>query len=542
MPVHPVPGESQSAPEAALVLRAATADITPEAGRPLGGYAARGDRGAVGRHDPLLATLICLGIGSDAVAWLTLDAVAVDAGLAGELRAGVGRALEIPAEHVLVCASHTHSGPSGWTGALHPSDAEEREGDLVAGLVDAVGALAVAAASAAEPVEAQWCLAATPGVAANRQGPEGPHDDRTGVLALRAPGSGAVRALLYDHAGHPTVLGPENMLWSADWPGAVRAVLGGALVAAAGFAEAAVGGGLAGFGEAAGGGPAGFGEAAADAAPSAFADSAGGAGQGAGAGPAGGAGPAAGARPAAGAGQGTGPGPFAGAGQAAGPGPFALAPARPPVIGFLQGPAGDASPRLLRRGRDFAEVARFGAVLAGPVLRALHDEARPLPPDAVARVLRDTVELPVRPRPTRDDAARDLAAAEAAWRPHADAPQTPEARIAATRLDGARRQVRLVEAELPESLALPISVVTFAGLAWVHLPVELTGGLAERILAAGPADATRVVGYSDGYFGYLPDAAAHRHGTYEALSSLFTPDSGERLVAAASALLAKAAS
>ncbi|NGN65877.1 hypothetical protein G5C51_18495, partial [Streptomyces sp. A7024] len=226
MPVQPTPEQPQSTPAAGLVLRAATADITPEPGRPFGGYAARGDRGAVGTHDPLLATLICLGSGADGVAWLTLDAVAVGGPLAGELRSAVGRGLAIPAERVVVCASHTHSGPSGWTGALHPADAEEYEEDLAARLVVAVAGLAAEAAGTEETVEAHWCLAATPGVAANRQGPEGPHDERTGVLTLRAPGGGAVRALLYDHAGHPTVLGPENLLWSADWPGAVRAVLG----------------------------------------------------------------------------------------------------------------------------------------------------------------------------------------------------------------------------------------------------------------------------------------------------------------------------
>lgn len=453
MPVQREPGQPQSAPTAGLVLHTATCDITPDPGHPLGGYAARGDAGALGRHDPLQATLICLSAGPCSAAWLTLDSIAVDVSLAEDLRAVVGKALAIPPEHVVVCASHTHSGPAGWVGALHPADTEEREDDLVAELVAAVGALAEDAATTAQPVEAHWCLAATPGVAANRQGPQGPHDDRTGVLVLRAPG-GTVQALLYDHAGHPTVLGPENLLWSADWPGAARAVLGGALAAVAAFAGA----------------------------PS----------------------------------------------------------TPPPAIGFLQGPAGDASPRLLRRGRDFAEVARFGAVLAGPVLRAVHEEARALVPGALPRVLRTTVELPVRPSPTAAEAARELAAAEAAWRPLAGTPQTPQARIAATRLDGARRQVRLVEAALPGTLRLPISVVTLGGLAWVHLPVELTGALAERIVAAGASDTVRVVGYSDGYFGYVTDDAAHRAGTYEALSSLFTADAAQTLVARAVALLAQA--
>jgi hypothetical protein len=91
----------------------------------------------------------------------------------------------------------------------------------------------------------------------------------------------------------------------------------------------------------------------------------------------------------------------------------------------------------------------------------------------------------------------------------------------------------MAESGLPESFDLPLTAVAVGGNAWVHLPVELFATYGLRIRAAGPFDATRVVGYTDGYFGYVADAAAHRDGVYEAAVSLFDPDAGDRLCAAA---------
>jgi hypothetical protein len=90
-------------------------------------------------------------------------------------------------------------------------------------------------------------------------------------------------------------------------------------------------------------------------------------------------------------------------------------------------------------------------------------------------------------------------------------------------------------AGLPDSMELPISAVTFGDVAWVHLPVELFVSLGRRITAAGSHPITRVVGYTDGYFGYVVDAEAT--GGYEAMSSYFDPATSDQLVDAAIALL-----
>ena len=420
----------------ALLLGRAVVDVTPPAGLPLDGYLARGDARATGGHDPLQATAFWLSTPDDpGVLWLSLDALAVDAPLARDLAAAVTAATGVPADRVLVCASHTHSGPVGWTGPLHPALPGRRDPDLVRALVAKVRTGLTGLAARRVPVRLSWGAPAVPGVGANRHDPAGPHDDTAGILAAHPADDPAAPplAVLLDHASHPTVLGPDNLRWSADWPGATRR----ALTAAPGCPDL--------------------------------------------------------------------------------------------TVAFLPGAAGDVSPRFLRRGRDHAEVTRIGQVLATATARALADPGRHRW-TARPAVHRTTLRLPVRARPDPCEVDSALSLSD-----------TPADRIRQTAREGAHVLAGLRHVSLPAELALPLTAVTLGGLAWLHLPVELVAALGLRIRALSPFPATRVIGYTDGYTGYLATAADHQHRRYEALISLFDAPAADLLVSAAVDLLHTAA-
>jgi hypothetical protein len=95
----------------------------------------------------------------------------------------------------------------------------------------------------------------------------------------------------------------------------------------------------------------------------------------------------------------------------------------------------------------------------------------------------------------------------------------------------------LTEAGLPPSVQARISTVRIGDHAWVHLPVELFASFGLAIRRSSPVGWTRVVGYTDGYLGYVADEAAHRIGVYEAYGSMFDPAGGELLTDEAIALL-----
>ena len=105
--------ETQRAPSGGEgVLRAgfATVDITPPVGIHLGGYASRTSPSlAVGQ--PLYAKAMALSCGGTTVSVVATDLLFITALLARGIRALVRQRVAIPEDHVLLSATHTHSGP-----------------------------------------------------------------------------------------------------------------------------------------------------------------------------------------------------------------------------------------------------------------------------------------------------------------------------------------------------------------------------------------------------------------------------------------------
>lgn len=419
---------------AALLLAAQDVRITPGPGHRLGGYLARHGV-ATGTHDDLEASLIWLSTEDDpGVVWVALDALAVDAGLTRTLADAVAAAVDIDPDRVLVCASHTHSGPEGWTGQLHPGLPGQRDAGLVGRMAEKVTGAALRLRACRGRVRARWHAGETEAVGGNRYRPDGPHDTSFGVLELRRD-DGSPAALLFDYASHPTVLGPDNLAWSADWPGATRRELA-TLV-----------------------------------------------------------------------------------GQ--------------PVAAFLQGAAGDASSRFVRRGRDHDEVRTLGGHLATSIARTLAAVSSPAAAGGPIRLTRSTLHLPYREVPSLEDSVELRDAAEAEWQReltrHGE--NHPAVRIAQTRYEGCAMLATMAAGGRPTGCAeVPVSVVSLGEIAWLHTPFELFASLGLRIRRGSPFRHTRVIGYTDGYLGYLPDADGHRDGIYESYVTLFGPESGDELV------------
>jgi hypothetical protein len=91
---------------------------------------------------------------------------------------------------------------------------------LEAACVDAVAR----ALESRRPARLSFGLGADPGIAKNRRRPDGPTDPALPVLRVTAVDGGPI-AILVSYACHPVVLGPDNTLWTADYPGFVRAAL-----------------------------------------------------------------------------------------------------------------------------------------------------------------------------------------------------------------------------------------------------------------------------------------------------------------------------
>jgi hypothetical protein len=214
----------------ALRYAATTVDVTPPTKVPLGGYAARGQQSAAGVHDRLTAGLLWLSGERDdsaSVCWVALDAFGLDSDTAARIRTTVADHIGLDHDAVLVCSSHTHSGPATWFRPLRgqPSAMDDAAVDR---LIKDISRGARRLPAIRTTVTVGWNTVPNAGVGANRYDPAGPHDASTGVLTLR-DAENAVVAVLFDYACHPTVLGHANLHYSADYPAATRRVLRAAL-------------------------------------------------------------------------------------------------------------------------------------------------------------------------------------------------------------------------------------------------------------------------------------------------------------------------
>ena len=85
------------------------AAITPGLGAYMAGYFE--EREATAIHDDLYARALVFDDGNVAVGLLCCDLICLQAEEVAKIREAIARQTDIPGEHVLVCATHTHTGP-----------------------------------------------------------------------------------------------------------------------------------------------------------------------------------------------------------------------------------------------------------------------------------------------------------------------------------------------------------------------------------------------------------------------------------------------
>jgi neutral ceramidase len=192
-----------------LLAGAAAIDITPPAGLAMAGFAARTEP-ATGRHDALTVRAVVVG----ETALVAVDVLGLDGATTRRIRAGA----RLADDTIVVAAIHTHGGPQP---SVSPpfNDADPR---FMARLEQAAIEVVDRAAAARRPARLAAGLGPDPGVARNRRHPGGITDPSLPVVEITGLDGGPI-ATIVAYACHPVVLGADNRLWTADYPGVVRA-------------------------------------------------------------------------------------------------------------------------------------------------------------------------------------------------------------------------------------------------------------------------------------------------------------------------------
>jgi hypothetical protein len=195
-------------------------DITPPVGYPLAGFAARKGP-CTGIHDPLKVKALVVQSGESA-AIVTCDLISFPTRMVAEIRERASKLTGIPAEAILLSTSHTHSGPALDEGYGGQGVAPEWYWKT---LVDAVSGSIHEAWLNRVPARTALATGTVQGVGVNRRNPDGkPVDPQVAVLRVK-PAEGGREALLFNYTCHAVVLGPDNRLVTADYPGYAVAAL-----------------------------------------------------------------------------------------------------------------------------------------------------------------------------------------------------------------------------------------------------------------------------------------------------------------------------
>jgi neutral ceramidase len=190
-----------------MKIGTARVDITPPLGCLMAGFESR-TTGATGVHDPLHArVLVAEGADETTVALVVAELLQVEQGVQDLVAGQVLRSTGIPRERLQLVGTHTHSGP-----VVEPGSPIERM------IVERIaGAVADAFSTRREATIAVGVGTVT-GIGANRRPAGGPVDDRVTVVRFDDE-TGQPLATLVNYGCHPTTLGPNNTLYSADYPG-----------------------------------------------------------------------------------------------------------------------------------------------------------------------------------------------------------------------------------------------------------------------------------------------------------------------------------
>jgi hypothetical protein len=219
-----------------LPVGAAESAISPPLGTELAGYFH--PRVSDGVISDLMAKAVVLGEGDECIALIACDLLAIPEELSAPVRARVEAETGIPGERVMVCATHTHTGPE-----LRPGRPIKRNEEYMAGLPDRIAEAAIAAAGK----QRQACICIghdhEEGLAFNRRfryedateqfgirgdnvvGVAGPTDPELGVIAFREAPDAMPFAVIVNYSIHIDVTGGNKI--SADFPAVMTKVLRG---------------------------------------------------------------------------------------------------------------------------------------------------------------------------------------------------------------------------------------------------------------------------------------------------------------------------
>ena len=197
--------------------------ITPNLPVKLGGYEL--DRVAYDIHDDLYIRCIVFYSNNTYYVFAQCDLIGIDTLLLDRVYEQVSH-MNIKKEHIIITATHTHSGPVGVINTDTKMFSElvsifgETDYNYINDIADKITIAIQESMHNMIETTVEIARGEIDGVGANRHNIEEPGDNS--LLVYRFTREDQKQILLYNYACHPTVTGPNNTMITADFPYAVE--------------------------------------------------------------------------------------------------------------------------------------------------------------------------------------------------------------------------------------------------------------------------------------------------------------------------------
>lgn len=198
--------------------------ITPtKPGVPLAGYGARHGAPSEGVHDDIYVKALALNDGADTVVFVGADMLIMPENVAELVRKDVSQRTPLTANNLYFAASHTHSGVGGFgPGIAAYAIGGKYDPDIPPFLAKAFADAIVEAYEKLEPAKLAHGGVDAKQYIRNRTR-NAPVDPELSYLLVEQ--NDGDRCFMVSFSAHPTNLGEDNMLFSAEYPGALQRTL-----------------------------------------------------------------------------------------------------------------------------------------------------------------------------------------------------------------------------------------------------------------------------------------------------------------------------
>jgi neutral ceramidase len=202
----------------------AHADITPPVGTRFGGFWLERPEPGIGVHDPLLAqALVATSPDGGGAALISCDLQLISPPVVRQARERINAITGIAPEAIMVHATHNHAAPGGdWAEAYVEGAADYfAEPEVAQLIVDGIVDAAVSAWQSKFTAQLSAVREQVSGIGRSRSSAAEPAMAPAAVILVTEE-QGQVRGVIAWYSCHPSILGPDNRDFSADFPGVVR--------------------------------------------------------------------------------------------------------------------------------------------------------------------------------------------------------------------------------------------------------------------------------------------------------------------------------